>query len=83
MNWISILVSIIIGAVAGWLASIIMKTKGGLLRNIIIGVLGGFIGSWLFGLLGISISLPYYLDTVLVSVVGACLLIFVASKIFK
>lgn len=78
MNFI---ISIIIGAISGWIASKIMKTGSGLLRNIILGVVGGFVGEWLFGLL--KISFAGYLGTILVSVVGACLVIFVVNKIFK
>ena len=37
---IDLLVSLAIGAVAGWLASIIMGSKGGLLKNIILGIVG-------------------------------------------
>ncbi len=78
---INLLISIVIGAVSGWLASLIMKSKGGLLRNIIMGIIGGFVGGLIFGLLGISVS--GYFGTVVVSVVGACLVIFVANKLFK
>lgn len=78
---IQILISIAIGAVAGWLASLIMRTKGGLIRNIIVGVIGGFVGNWLLGLLGFSFS--GYLATIGVSVLGACVLIFIVNLIFK
>ena len=80
---VKILISVLIGAVSGWLASIIMKTKGGLLRNIIIGVLGGAVGGYLFNLLGLSLNINAYVSTIIVSVIGACLLIFIVNKIFK
>ena len=46
MDPVSILVWIIIGAVAGWLASIVMKTNAsqGLLADIVVGIIGGFVG---------------------------------------
>ena len=51
----SILVWLLIGAVAGWLAGVIVKGYGfGLLGDIVVGILGAFIGGWLFGSLGIS-----------------------------
>ena len=81
MDIVSILISLAIGAVSGWLASIIMNTKGGLIRNIIIGLLGGFVGNFLCGLLNISFA--GYVGTILVSVVGACILVFIVNKIFK
>ena len=81
MDVVSILITLAIGAVAGWITSFIMNTKGGLIRNIIVGILGGFVGSYLCKLLNISFA--GYLGTILVSVVGACLLVFVINKIFK
>ena len=55
MDLTSIIVFLIIGAVAGWLAGVVMKGGGfGLLGDIVIGIIGAFIGGWLFGVLGIS-----------------------------
>ena len=77
----SIIISIILGAISGWLASIIMHTKGGLIRNIILGIVGGFVGNGIFDLL--HISLAGYLGTVIISVIGACIVVFIVNKIFK
>lgn len=81
MSLVDILISIALGAISGWLAGKIMNSGGGLIRNIILGIVGGFVGNFIFGLL--HISLAGYLGTILVSVVGACLVIFVVNKIFK
>ena len=55
----SLLWSLLIGAVAGFIAGNIMKGGGfGVLGNIIVGILGGIIGGWLFGFFGISIVEP-------------------------
>jgi uncharacterized membrane protein YeaQ/YmgE (transglycosylase-associated protein family) len=78
---IHILISVLIGAVAGFLASRIMGSKGGLLRNIIMGIIGGIVGSFLLGLIGISGS--GYLGTIIVSVVGACIVIAIGRLLFK
>ena len=75
MDIISIIISLALGAVAGWLAGILMGSKGGLLRNIIIGIIGGLLGGWIFNLLGISFA--GYLGVVIQSAVGACVLIFI------
>ena len=77
----TLITSILIGAVAGWIASIIMGSKGGLLRNIIIGVLGGFLGPVILGLFGFTASST--LGVILSSVVGSCALIFVGKLLFK
>jgi uncharacterized membrane protein YeaQ/YmgE (transglycosylase-associated protein family) len=50
----TLLIWLLIGAVAGWLAGLIVKGGGyGLIGNIVIGIIGSFIGGWLFGVLGI------------------------------
>ncbi|MFJ9448887.1 MULTISPECIES: GlsB/YeaQ/YmgE family stress response membrane protein [unclassified Herbaspirillum] len=52
-----IIVWLIIGAVAGWLAGVLVKGGGfGLLVDILVGIVGAFIGGWLAGLLGIGIG---------------------------
>ncbi|WP_275788776.1 GlsB/YeaQ/YmgE family stress response membrane protein [Pararhizobium gei] len=49
----SILIFILIGAIAGWLAGLIVSGFGfGLLGNIVIGIIGAFIAGALFPRLG-------------------------------
>ena len=79
MDWLYV---IAIGAVAGWLAGLLFRGGGfGLIGNIIIGIVGGFIGFWLLGKLGISLG-SGTLSTILTSVIGAGVLLFIAS-LFK
>jgi uncharacterized membrane protein YeaQ/YmgE (transglycosylase-associated protein family) len=49
------IISLIIGAVVGWLASIVMKTNAqmGLIANVLVGVVGSMLGFWIVGLIGI------------------------------
>lgn len=58
MGIVGLIVWIIVGAIAGWLASIVMKTNRsqGLLTDIIVGIIGGFIGGWVLDLLGVGSS---------------------------
>lgn len=54
MGWI---VTILVGALVGWLASRMMNTdkQQGALANVVIGIVGSLLGSWLFGsVLGIG-----------------------------
>lgn len=76
-----IIVSIILGAVAGWLASLIMKKSTGLLMNIILGIVGGFVGGFVFGLIGFGAT--NIIGQIIVSVVGACLVIAIVNAIKK
>ncbi len=49
----SLIILLIIGAIAGWLAGMVVKGYGfGLIGNIVVGVVGAFIGQWLFPMLG-------------------------------
>ena len=69
---------LLIGLIAGWLAGKIMRGSGfGIIGDIIIGIIGAFIGNWLwikFHLPGIGTPL---LTAIIVSTVGACILVFV------
>jgi len=49
MNGESLLIFLLVGALAGWLGGIVVKGYGlGLVGDIVVGVIGSFIGGWLF-----------------------------------
>ena len=76
----NMLVSILVGAISGWLAGLIMDSKGGIIRNIILGLVGGAVGNWIFRALDI---MPYsFLGHIVVGVVGAVVVIWVGRLIF-
>lgn len=77
----SLFYTLIIGAISGWLAGQIMKGGGfGLLWNIILGIVGSFVGDWLFGVLNISLNVgSATVNTIIQSVIGAVVLLFVAG----
>lgn len=78
-----LLYSLLIGAVAGWLAGKFMKGGGfGLLINIILGIVGGVVAGWLFGKLGINIS-SGILGDVLKGAIGASIILLVANLLKK
>lgn len=53
----SLIVFIVVGAIAGWLAGQLVKGYGfGLLGNIVVGIVGAFIAGWLFPAIGISLG---------------------------
>ena len=79
----SFLYSIIIGAVAGWIAGKLMKGGGfGILANIVLGVVGGLVGNWLFNTLGVSL-MPGPGGDLLTGVIGATALLFIAGLLKK
>jgi uncharacterized membrane protein YeaQ/YmgE (transglycosylase-associated protein family) len=71
-----LLLFLVIGIVAGFLAGKIMKGSGfGLFGDLIVGVIGSFIGVWVFGLLGISSG--GVIGLLIAAVVGALLLLYI------
>ena len=75
------IIGIIVGALSGWIAGKIMNNKGGLIKNIIMGLIGGFVGNLIFSFIGFQAS--GFFDDIIVSVVGACIVIFIGRKIIK
>ncbi len=72
----TLLIWLVIGAVAGWLAGVIMKGYGfGLVGNIVVGILGSVIGGWLFGTLFVG-SPGGLLGAILGATIGAVVLLF-------
>ncbi len=71
-----ILLWIVLGLVAGFLASMVMRGGGyGLLGDIIVGVVGALLGGWLFSLFGAGGVTGFNLWSIFVAFVGACVLI--------
>lgn len=72
-----ILLWIILGGIAGWLASIVMKTNEsmGLLANIVVGIIGAFIGGYVFNMLGGGDVNGFNLYSLLVATIGAIILL--------
>ena len=78
----SLLVFIIIGAIAGWLAGLIVSGFGfGLIGNIIVGIVGAFIAGWLFPRIGFSIG-GGILAAIIHATIGAIILL-VLVKVLK
>ena len=73
----SLLIWLLIGAIAGWLAGVIVKGYGfGLIGNIVVGIVGAFIGGWLFGRLGVSFA-SGLLGSIIGATVGAVILLLI------
>ncbi len=76
---IGLIVTIIAGAVIGWIASIIMKTNAqmGTIANIVAGIIGAFVGGMVADLLriggprGAGFSVPQFL----IGIVGGVIVI--------
>lgn len=78
----NLLIFLIIGALAGWLAGLVMKGRGfGVLVNMVVGVLGAFFGGWLLPKLGISFGGD--IGVFITAFIGAVLLLAIIGLIKK
>jgi len=76
----NLILFLVVGIVAGWLAGRIMKGKGfGLVGDLVVGVIGAFIGVWLFGLLGIAGG--GILGLLVAALVGALVLLYLIRMV--
>jgi uncharacterized membrane protein YeaQ/YmgE (transglycosylase-associated protein family) len=74
----AVLVWVIVGAIAGWLASLVMGTNRsqGLLADILVGILGGVIGGFVLNALGVGGAVTgINLGSIVVAFIGAIILI--------
>ena len=79
----NILLWIVLGAVAGWIADMIMKSDHGVIEDIILGVVGAFVGGFILNFLGQSGVTGFNIYSLIVAVVGAVVLIFLGRLIHK
>ncbi|HSP09483.1 MAG TPA: GlsB/YeaQ/YmgE family stress response membrane protein [Candidatus Dormibacteraeota bacterium] len=73
----NILVWIIVGAIAGFVAGKVVTGRGmGLLWDIVVGIVGAFLGGWLASLAGIGVSTgTFTIGGILAAIVGAIILL--------
>lgn len=73
----NIIIWIIFGALAGWIASIVMKTDAeqGALMNIILGIIGAFLGGFIMNTFGASGVTGFNFYSLFVAVIGAIVVI--------
>lgn len=73
------LVWIVVGALSGWIASMIMNTdhEQGSVANIVVGIIGAFVGGFIMNAMGQSGVTGFNLYSVLVSILGAVVLLFI------
>ena len=79
----SFILWLVIGGVVGWLASLIMRTDGqqGILLNIVVGIVGAFIAGLIFSRGNINQGSPLDITNILVSLVGAVILLGIVNLI--
>ncbi|MBB5054705.1 MAG: GlsB/YeaQ/YmgE family stress response membrane protein [Afipia sp.] len=77
----SVIVWLIVGAIAGWLAGLIVKGGGfGLLGNIVIGIIGAVVAGWLLPQLGIRLGTGI-VAAIINSAIGGVIVLVILSLI--
>ncbi len=75
-----LIIWLLVGLIAGWLAKLVVGGPTGLLGYLIAGLLGGFVGSWLFNALGWRLNLGNdIVELVITSAIGAAVVILLAK----
>ena len=77
----SLLIFLVVGAVAGWLAGQIVKGHGfGLVGNIVVGIVGAFLAGWLLPMVGLAIG-GGIVAAIINALIGAVILLFLIGLI--
>ena len=78
-----IILWIIFGAIAGYIASVIMKTNSqqGTITDIVMGIIGAVVGGFLMGLMGKPGVTGFDLYSLAVAVIGAVVLVYVGRML--
>ena len=78
----ALIIWLIVGAIAGWLAGMVVKGSGyGLIGDIVVGILGGLIAGWLLPQLGIAIG-GGFIAAIIDAFIGAVILL-IALRLVK
>ena len=78
----SLLVILLVGIVAGWLAGKIVQGTGfGILGDLLVGIVGAFVGNWLLPKLGIVLGAGV-VSAIVNATLGAIVLLFIVRLLF-
>jgi uncharacterized membrane protein YeaQ/YmgE (transglycosylase-associated protein family) len=84
MNWNAqqLIIWLVIGIIAGWLASLVVGGGGGLLRYLITGIIGAFVGGVIFSAAGWKLNLGNeWLDQAVIAAIGAIIVVILARLV--
>jgi uncharacterized membrane protein YeaQ/YmgE (transglycosylase-associated protein family) len=77
----TVLIWILVGAIAGWLAGLVVRGFGfGVVGNIVVGILGAFLGGWLLGMTGLGFG-GGILGSIVTAFIGAVVLLLIVRVV--
>jgi uncharacterized membrane protein YeaQ/YmgE (transglycosylase-associated protein family) len=78
----ALIVWLVIGAIAGWLAGQIMTGGGfGLIGNIVVGIVGAIVAGWLFPYLGFNFFANPWVGAIINALIGSIIVLFVLGLV--
>ncbi len=77
MTATALIIFLLIGAIAGWLAGLIVRGFGfGLIGNIVVGIIGAFLAGWLLPAMGVSfVIISPIVTSIIHAMIGAIVLL--------
>jgi uncharacterized membrane protein YeaQ/YmgE (transglycosylase-associated protein family) len=76
----TLIVWLVVGAIAGWLAGVVVKGHGfGVIGNIVVGIVGAFLAGWL--LPGLGLGLSGIVGAIIYAAIGAIILLLLIGLI--
>ncbi len=83
MDITAIIVWLIIGAIAGWLAGLVVRGGGfGLIGDIIVGIVGAVIAGWLLPRIGLAIG-GGFIAAIINAFIGAVILLLILRLVWR
>ena len=79
----NIVLWIVLGGIAGWVASLLTSSNRGVIGDIGLGIVGAIIGGWVMTLVGGTGITGFNLPSLLVSVLGSILLIWISRAVLS
>jgi uncharacterized membrane protein YeaQ/YmgE (transglycosylase-associated protein family) len=82
MNTQQLIITVVVGIVAGWLASLVVGGPSSIIGYLVTGIIGAFVGSFVFSAAGWKLNLGSELvDSIVVSAIGAIIVVILARLI--
>lgn len=78
----NILIWLVLGILAGWIASLITKSRRGVVGDMFLGIIGAYVGGFVMSFFGKTGVTGFNFYSLIVAVIGAIVLIFLGRVIF-
>jgi uncharacterized membrane protein YeaQ/YmgE (transglycosylase-associated protein family) len=83
MTLVDIILWIVVGAIAGWVAQALVGGGFGLIGTIVLGIIGAIVGGFVGGLLGIggTTNNPFNIVSLILAIIGAIIVLLIARTV--